>query len=414
MKLGAIDDLAVDVAALKAQNMQNQHGKSKVLLEEGEVDSTWRHQETCRRSHTNMEFPKYEEGDPLGWILKVEKYFQNYQTPNDCKENCGPAEFQNPDEHLCSIQQTGSVFEYRQEFAKRASHVQTWPEHCLLGVFLSGLKEDLRVDVRIHKPRSVYKAMILALEYEGKQGLNQSSKVPAWPSVSRPSSIGTSSPTARESFNFQSSHQPVTRPFQQSSLPKTRPLNSEQQIRREKGLYYRCGDKLTPGHHCKPGTFVHLELMQEENHVQRVDGNQNEDIPPTDLGEISFHAILGKKFASTLKLQGTLCGHKVLMLVDSGSMHNFVEEDIVTKLGLEVQYIPTFGVQIGNGEIIKCNKVCHDLLVEVSNLVIKHDFFPFSFSGADMVLGIQWLASLNTIQDNWNEMFLIFQLNENL
>ena len=29
-----------------------------------------------------------------------------------------------------------------------------------------------------------------------------------------------------------------------------------------------------------------------------------------------------------------------------------------------------------------------------------------------MVLGIQWLASLNTIKANWNEMFLIFQLNE--
>ncbi|WMV09213.1 hypothetical protein MTR67_002598 [Solanum verrucosum] len=263
------------------------------------------------------------------------------------QENYGPAEFQNPDEHLCSIQQTGSVF--------------------------NGLKEDLRVDVRIHKPRSVYKAMSLALEYEGKQGLNQSNK---------------------------------------SSLPNTRPLNSEQQIRREKGLCYRCGDKCTPGHRCKPGTFAQLELMQEENHVQSVDDNQNEDILPTDLGEISFHAILGKEFASTLKLQGTLCGHKVLMLVDSGSTHNFVAEEIVTKLGLVVQYIPTFGVQIGNGEIIKCNKVCHDLSVEVSNLVIKHDFNPFSFGGADMELGIQWLASLNTIQANWHGLFLFFQLNE--
>ena len=96
-------------------------------------------QETYRRSHTKMEFPKYEGRDPRGWILKAEKYFQNYQTPNDCKgdvasmylegdaldlfawinfertiyywdelvkvmqENYGPAEFQNPNEHLCSI-----------------------------------------------------------------------------------------------------------------------------------------------------------------------------------------------------------------------------------------------------------------------------------------------------------------------
>ncbi|WMV54706.1 hypothetical protein MTR67_048091 [Solanum verrucosum] len=218
-KLGAIDALAADVVALKAQNMQNQHGKSKVLLEEGE-------------------------------------------------ENYGPVEFQNPDEHLCSIQQTGSVFEYRQEYAKRAARVQTWPEHCLLGVFLSGIKKYLRVDVRIHKLRSMYKVMSLALEYEGKQGLNQSSKVPAWASVSRPSSIGTSSPTSRESFNFQSSRQQVTRPFQQSSLPKIHPLNSEQQIQREKGLYYRCGDKFTLVHRSLEEQMLPrdamLNLMKEE------------------------------------------------------------------------------------------------------------------------------------------------------
>lgn len=58
--------------------------------------------------------------------------------------------------------------EYRQELAKRAARVQNWPEHCLLGVFLSSLKEKLKADVRIHKPRSVYKAMSLAFEFEAK------------------------------------------------------------------------------------------------------------------------------------------------------------------------------------------------------------------------------------------------------
>ncbi|KAF3644745.1 Peptidyl-prolyl cis-trans isomerase CWC27 -like protein [Capsicum annuum] len=74
-------------------------------------------------------------------------------------------------------------------------------------------------------------------------------------------------------------------------------------------------------------------------------------------------------------------------------------------------YIPTFGVQIGNREIIKCNKVCKDLSAEASNLVIKYDFFPFAFGRADIVLVIHWLASLNTIQANLNEKFLIFQWN---
>ncbi|PHT37138.1 hypothetical protein CQW23_24838 [Capsicum baccatum] len=259
-KLEAMDALAADVAALKTQNSQNQRRKSKVSPEEGEVDITWKHQETYRRPHTKMEFPKYE-GEILEIFLLGSTVRERSITGMSWFKLCKKITDQNPDEHLCGIQ---SVFEYRQEFAKRAARVQNWPERCLLGVFLSGLKEDLRVDVRIHKPRSVYKAMSLALEYEGKHGTNQSSKVTDWPSISRPSSIGTSSPMVQESFNFQSSRQPV-RSFQQSSLPNICPLNSEQQIRREKGLCYRCGDKFAPGHCCKPRTFASLELMQEEN-----------------------------------------------------------------------------------------------------------------------------------------------------
>ena len=161
-----------------------------------------------------MEFPKFEKGDPRGWIIKAEKYFRYYQTPEELKvdvasmylegealdlfawinserplidwddlvrlfqENFGPTEFQNPDEHLCGIKQTGTVHEYRQEFASRASRVLNWSEHSLLGVFLNGLKDELKADVRIQKPRSVYKAMSLATQYEAKLGLNKNFKGP--------------------------------------------------------------------------------------------------------------------------------------------------------------------------------------------------------------------------------------------
>ena len=210
-KLNALDALAADVAVLKAQAgpSGSYRGKSKETTfgsRHGDDDSEssgWYHNST-RRPFTKMEFPKFEGGDPRGWILKAEKYFRYYQTPDESKveiasmylegdaldlfawisaennhlyweelvkilhENYGPAEFQNPDEHLCNIKQTGTVQEYRQEFAKRVARVHDWPDHCLLGVFLSGLKEELKVDVRIHKPRNFFKAVSLALEFEAK------------------------------------------------------------------------------------------------------------------------------------------------------------------------------------------------------------------------------------------------------
>lgn len=130
------------------------------------MENGW-YQHPTRRPFTKMEFPKFEGGDPRGWILKAENYICYYQTPDENKveiasmyrdlfawfnnertllyweelvkilyENYGPAEFQNPDEHLCNIKQVGLVQEYRQEFAKRVARVYDWPEHCLWGGFL--------------------------------------------------------------------------------------------------------------------------------------------------------------------------------------------------------------------------------------------------------------------------------------
>jgi len=101
----------------------------------------------------------------------------------------------------------------------------------------------------------------------------------------------------------------------------------------------------------------------------------------------------------------------VLILVDSGSTHNFISEALVEDLSLPTQNIHSFGVQIGNGQIVKCHKICPNLSIQLPGLVVIQDFYPFAIGGADLVLGIRWLASLNTVQANWSEMFMIFFIN---
>ncbi|KAC9112630.1 hypothetical protein E3N88_46342 [Mikania micrantha] len=192
-----------------------------------------------------------DDGDPREWILKAEKYFRYYHIPDEEKvgvasmhlegdaldlfswlstdqevaywedltlafqKHFGPAKFQNPDEHLCSVKQTGTVQEYRQEFAKRSSRVTNWPDHCLLGVFLNGLKGELKSDARIHKPRTVYKAMSLALEFESKANHKQS--------------------------------------------------------RYLRGECFRCGEKYDPGHRCKTNTLKLCEKGDIDNPIEDED-----------------------------------------------------------------------------------------------------------------------------------------------
>lgn len=68
---------------------------------------------------------------------------------------------------MCTVKQSGTVHDHRQEFAKRVSRVHNWAEHYLLGVFINGPKDDLKADVRINKLMTVYKALSLEVKFGG-------------------------------------------------------------------------------------------------------------------------------------------------------------------------------------------------------------------------------------------------------
>lgn len=74
-----------------------------------------------------------------------------------------------------------------------------------------------------------------------------------------------------------------------------------------------------------------LEEVDEVNAV--ISDNPQEN----DLAEISFHAILGQSVGATIKLQGEINGKKVLILVDSGSTHNFVADSTVEEHNIPVE-----------------------------------------------------------------------------
>lgn len=332
----------------------------------------------------------------------------------------------------------GTIHEYRQEFAKRASRVTNWSEHSLLGVFLNGLKDELKADVRLQKPRTVYKALSIALQIEAKFSPYKVTKGPntqaggrnpfhqsgfpynpnqrlntSWRSNSRdaPDQGPGRSNTREASDQTHAIRTPIPYSTQSSHFNSRFSQDNERQFRRDKGLCFRCGEKFTPGHRCKSSSLSIMEIADGEDDPEESGGDENEIEAAENFAEISLHAIFGKSQASTMKLHGKLKDKSIVILIDSGSTHNFIAESLVAELELPFAEIPTFGVQIGNGEIVKCHQLCKDLKLQLPGLNIVDEFYPFSLKGADVVLGIKWLASLNTIQANWNEMFLIFRLN---
>ena len=69
-------------------------------------------------------------------------------------------------------------------------------------------------------------------------------------------------------------------------------------------------------------------------------------------------------------------------------------------------------VQIGNGTVVSCQGICRHVVVKLKSvdIDITKDIYPFELGNVDAVLGVKWLASLDTVQANWREMFLKFLL----
>ena len=92
----------------------------------------------------------------------------------------------------------------------------------------------------------------------------------------------------------------------------------------------------------------------EETHEETVEEGVEEDIQ----AEISMHAYSSTFAPRTLRVDGLVRKHCVHILIDSGSTHNFLEETLVRRLGLDAELTTGFDVAIGDGTKLKAESLC--------------------------------------------------------
>lgn len=138
--------------------------------------------------------------------------------------------------------------------------------------------------------------------------------------------------------------------------------------RHEKGLCFNCDEKFTRGHQCSSKFFM---LIAEEEETT-MGGNDLVPLPPDSSADInqsptqiSFHALSGHLAPETLRLVGQIVNHHVVILIDGGSTHNFVQEQLVTSLALDMQPVPSLWVMVGNGNKIYCHHLCPGVNIHV-------------------------------------------------
>ncbi|GAV90302.1 hypothetical protein CFOL_v3_33711, partial [Cephalotus follicularis] len=237
------------------------------------------------------------------------------------------------------LYQRSTVADFQNCFEELSNKAPGISEDFLVSLFVSGLKLELRRELLVARPSTLLQAMAMAKIYEEKYMQLQSSFKSSW---GKPSTIAPDTSSTKNA-NY---HPAPTIQVSSSSIPEKQLTQAELKIRRDKGLCHNCDEKFRPGHKCKLKFF--LLLVDEEE----VDGGEVEG---NDTEICSFD---GQHTPKTIRLQGMYQSHRLQVLVDNGSTHNFIQECLVSNLGISKVDIKPFHVYVGNGEVLTCSSKC--------------------------------------------------------
>ena len=125
---------------------------------------------------------------------------------------------------------------------------------------------------------------------------------------------------------------------------------------------------------------------------------------------ISLQALQGMSSFQTMKVTGRVGLQPIHILIDSGSTHNFLDITTAKKLRCELLKIPPIRVAVGDGAQLSCQFVCRVFNFTLSDMEHTTDIYIVPLGCCDMVLGIQWLATLGSILWNFAELTMEFSV----
>jgi hypothetical protein len=72
--------------------------------------------------------------------------------------------------------------------------------------------------------------------------------------------------------------------------------------------------------------------------------------------------------------------------------------------------MPEFQVMIANGGTINFSRKLHKINITMGEYVMNRPMIAIPMGGVDVILGVQWLQSLGTMDFNFQELFMKFSL----
>lgn len=150
--------------------------------------------------------------------------------------------------------------------------------------------------------------------------------------------------------------------------------------------------------------FEHMKLMlcevEEESEEEEIGGEEEkEEVEELKTLQLSLHCKEG--LTSNKSFWGDINGRQVLTLIDSEATSNFIAPCLIEELKIDVVDTLIYVIKVGIREHVKNKGVFRDLNFTVQGVNFQQHFFLMEQGGAEMVLGMDWLASLDNIEANF-------------
>lgn len=388
-----------------------------------------------------LNFPSFDGDNPQLWKTLCENYFDMYEVaPNmwirvatmhfsgrakgwlqsvgrrvpfwSWSEFCGHIHNRfGRDQHeslirqLFHIRQSGSVADYVERFSILVDHLSAYQEHTdplyYTMRFIDGLHDDIKSVIMVQRPSTLDTACSLALVQEEALALGRG----------RRSNVANLRSTPRvepATATMPKWDQPADHIKPGSTDDK---LTALRRFRRARGLCEKCAEKWSPGHKCVAAAHLHaLEEVWDLLIPEEPDPpDPKYDTSPDEeqlFMSVSRVAWTGSNFVRTLKFQGFLQGHPMLILVDSGSSHSFLHTKFQTML-TNVQLVPIqLQVRVASGEILHCQYKIQQLQWQLQGCTFQTDVTLLPIPCYDMIIGMDWLQAFSPMRVHWTQQWL--------
>ena len=124
--------------------------------------------------------------------------------------------------------------------------------------------------------------------------------------------------------------------------------------------------------------------MSKEQDILQEQSLDKEEMNPT----ISFNALARITTPQTIKIEGQIKKKKVIVLIDSGSTHNFIHCKVAKELNFFLYPALECQVMVANGGTINFSRKFHNIKLSRGEYVLTSPMLSIPMGGADVVLRV--------------------------